>query len=94
MGPAVPPALVVIALVALAVPAAAHALSGRPRGLGTAWLAAMAAAVLAQAAGELVGARFGMVGDAQVALAAAGATLASLGVAAAEAPGRVRRHRR
>jgi len=80
-----PPALVTVALVALGVPAALRALTGRPRSLGAAWLGAAAAATLAQVLGELLGSRAGVLGDAQVLLAAVGSTLASLAVAAVEA---------
>lgn len=79
-----PPAVVAVALVAIGVPAALRALLGRPHGLGAAWLASLAAAAVAQSAGELAGARFGVLGDAQVLLAGIGATLASLAVAAVE----------
>jgi hypothetical protein len=80
----VPPALVPLALVALGVPAALRAAVGRPRSLGGAWLLALAAVAIAQAAGELTGSRLGMLGDAQVLFAAAGALLASLGLSVAE----------
>jgi len=79
-----PPALVTVALVALGVPAALRALTGRPRSLGAAWLGAAAAATLAQGLGELLGSRAGVLGDAQVLLAAVGSTLASFAVAAVE----------
>jgi hypothetical protein len=80
----VPPALVPLALVALGVPAALRAAVGRPRSLGHAWLLALTAVAIAQAAGELTGSRLGMLGDAQVLFAAAGALLASLGLSIAE----------
>ena len=79
-----PPAVVTVALVTIGVPAALRALLGRPRGLGAAWLASLAAAAVAQSAGELAGCRIGVLGDAQVLLAGVGATLASLTVAAVE----------
>jgi hypothetical protein len=47
-------------------------------------LLALAAVAIAQAAGELTGSRLGMLGDAQVLFAAAGALLASLGLSVAE----------
>jgi hypothetical protein len=80
----VPPALVPLALVALGVPAALRAALGRPRSLGRAWLLALAAVAIAQAAGELTGSRLGMLGDAQVLFAAAGALLASVALSVAE----------
>jgi hypothetical protein len=80
----VPPALVLLALVAIGVPAAALALFGRPRGLASAWLASAVAVAAAQAAGELTGTRAGTLGDAHIALGAVGAALASLGIAALE----------
>ena len=79
-----PPALVPLALVAIGVPAALRAAFGRPRSLGRAWLLALAAVGIAQAAGELTGSRVGMLGDAQVLFAAVGALLASAGLAIAE----------
>lgn len=79
-----PPALISVALIALAVPAALKAAAGRPRGLPTAWVASLAAALVAQVAGELAGNRVGVMGDAQLLLAAFGAALASLAVALAE----------
>ena len=79
-----PPALVPLALVALGIPAALRAAVGRPRSLSRAWLLAFAAVAIAQAAGELTGSRLGMLGDAQVLFAAAGALLASLGLSVAE----------
>ena len=82
-----PPAVVLLTLVAVGVPAAALALFGRPRGLGTAWLASAIAVTGAQAAGELAGARTGTLGDAHVLLAAAGAALASIGAAVLERRG-------
>ena len=79
-----PPALVPLALVAIAIPAALRAALGRPRSLGRAWLLALTAVAIAQAAGELTGTRIGMLGDAQVLFAAIGALLASAGIAVAE----------
>jgi hypothetical protein len=79
-----PPALVPLALVAIGVPAALRAAVGRPRSLGAAWLLALTAVAIAQAAGELTGSRVGMLGDAQVLFAAAGALLASIGLSIAE----------
>lgn len=79
-----PPALAVLVLVAVGVPAALRALTGRPRGLLGAVIGSLAAVLIAQSAGELAGVRLGLLGDTQLALAAAGATLASLGAAAVE----------
>ena len=79
-----PPALVPLALVALGVPAAMRALAGRPRSLGRAWMLALAAVAIAQAAGELTGTRIGMLGDAQLLFAAVGAAIAGAGLAVAE----------
>ncbi len=72
-----PPALVPLALVAIGVPAALRALVGRPRALGVAWLAAFAAVAVAQAIGELSGARVGVLGDAQLLFAVVGASVTS-----------------
>ena len=79
-----PPAVVAVALVAIGVPAALTALLGRPRGLPAAWLASLAAVLVAQSAGELAGSRFDVLGDAQLVQAGVGATIASLAVAAVE----------
>ena len=81
-----PPAVVVLALVAVMVPAGARALFGRPRALGKAWLLAAAAAACAQALGELAGASVGLLGDAQLLLALGGAGLAAALVIVAEGP--------
>jgi hypothetical protein len=80
----VPPALVPLALLAIGIPAALRAVLGTPRSLGRAWLLALTAVAIAQAAGELTGSRFGVLGDAQVLFAALGALLAALGLAIAE----------
>jgi hypothetical protein len=79
-----PPALIPLALVALGVPAALRAALGRPRSLGAAWVLAAAAVALAQAAGEIVGSRVGVLGDAQLLLAAVGAAVAAFAVSVAE----------
>lgn len=79
-----PPAIVPLALVALGVPAAFRAILGRPRTLGSAWLAAGAIAAVAQVAGEILGLRVGVLGDAQLLLATAGAVLTSTLVAILE----------
>jgi hypothetical protein len=80
----VPPAIVPLALVALGVPAALRAILGRPRTLGSAWLAAAAASAVAQVAGEVSGMRVGVLGDAQLLLAGIGSTLTSALVALLE----------
>jgi hypothetical protein len=80
----VPPALIPLALVALGVPAALRATIGRPRSLGAAWILAAAAVALAQAAGEISGARVGVLGDAQLLLAVVAALLAAFAVSVAE----------
>jgi hypothetical protein len=77
---------VVLGLVAVGVPAGVRAIFGRPRSLGRAWLLAGAAAVTAQVLGELGGARVGVLGDAQLLLAAIGAGIAAAIVAIAEGP--------
>lgn len=87
---AVPPAIVPLFLVAIGIPAAFRALVGWPRGLATAWLAALAAVGVAQAAGELAGTRIGVLGDAQLLYAAAAAALTTAVVAAAERASRAR----
>jgi len=79
-----PPALVPLALIAIGVPAALRAALGRPRSLGRAWLLAITAVALAQAAGELTGSRLGVLGDAQILFAGFGALLAALGLVIAE----------
>jgi hypothetical protein len=79
-----PPALIPLALVALGVPAAMRALVGRPRSLGRAWILALTAVAIAQAAGELTATRIGMLGDAQLLFAALGAAIAGAGLALAE----------
>ena len=79
-----PPALVPLALVAIGIPAALRAALGRPRSLGAAWLLALTAVVVAQAAGELTGSRVGVLGDAQLLFASLGALLAAAGQSVAE----------
>jgi hypothetical protein len=83
-----PPVLVPLGLVAIGVPAAFRAALGRPRSLGAAWLLAIAAVAIAQAAGELTGSRVGVLGDAQLFFAAIGALLAAAGQAIAEGGGK------
>jgi len=82
----VPPAVVVLGLVALGVPAGVRAVFGRPRSLGRAWLLAAALALAAQAIGELAGFSIGVLGDAQLTLAAVAAGIAAAIVAIAEGP--------
>lgn len=79
-----PPALIPLALVALGVPAAMRAAFGRPHSLGAAWVLAVAAVAFAQAAGEISGSRLGVLGDAQLLLAAIAALVASFAVSVAE----------
>lgn len=79
-----PPALVPLALVAVGVPSALRAAWGRPRGLVAAWILSAAAVVLAQAAGEVLGVRSGVLGDAQVLLAMVAAVIASIAASIAE----------
>jgi hypothetical protein len=81
-----PPAIVVLVLVSLGVPAGVRAAFGRPRSLGRAWLLAGALALVAQALGELGGVSLGVLGDAQLALAAVAAGIAAAIVAVAEGP--------
>ena len=83
-----PPALIPLALVAIGVPAALRAVLGRPRSLGAAWILAAAAVALAQAAGEIAGLRVGVLGDAQLLLAAIAALVAAFAVSVAEPRGR------
>jgi len=71
-------------LVAIGVPAAFRAAIGRPRALGTAWLAAIAAVAVAQMLGELIGSRIGVLGDAQLLYAALAATITSAALSALE----------
>jgi len=73
----VPPAVVPLLLVAIGVPAAVRAAIGRPRALGTAWLAAAAAVAVAQVVGEISGSRIGVLGDAQILFAAIAAAVTS-----------------
>ena len=81
-----PPAIVILGLVAIGVPAGARAAFGRPRALGRAMLLAAAAAASAQALGELTGSSLGVLGDAQLLFAAIGAAAAAAVVTVAEGP--------
>jgi hypothetical protein len=82
----VPPAVVVLGLVAIGVPAGVRAAFGRPRALGRAMLLAAAAAASAQALGELTGSSLGVLGDAQLLLAVVAALVAAAIVTVAEGP--------
>ncbi|MFN2521137.1 MAG: hypothetical protein ABR525_08840 [Candidatus Limnocylindria bacterium] len=73
-----PPAVVILALVAIGVPAGVRALLGRPRSLPAGWVAGATGAVLAQSVGELAGWRGGTLGDAQLGLGIAAALVACL----------------
>jgi hypothetical protein len=86
----VPPAVVPLALIAIGVPAAFRAVLGRPRSLAAAWVAALAAVVVAQVLGELTGSRAGVLGDAQLLLAFVLSALASAAVALRERASRGR----
>ncbi len=86
----VPPAVVPLLLVAIGVPAAFRAAVGRPRALGTAWLAGGAAVAVAQAIGEVTGTRIGVLGDAQLLFAAIAAAVTSALLALAERASRGR----
>lgn len=76
-----PPAVIPLALIAVGVPAALRALVGRPRALGAAWIGSAAAVAAAQAVGELLGWRAGLLGDAQLLAAFVAAAAASALVA-------------
>jgi hypothetical protein len=81
-----PPAVIVLGLVAIGVPTGVRAAFGRPRSLGRAWLLAAALALAAQALGELGGISLGVLGDAQLALAIVAAGIAAAIVSVAEGP--------
>ncbi len=85
-----PPAVVPLVLLAIGVPAAFRAAIGRPRALGTAWLAAGAAVAVAQVIGELTSSRVGVLGDAQLLYAAVAAALTTAALAALERASRGR----
>jgi hypothetical protein len=86
-----PPSLVVLALVAVAVPAASRAVFGRPRLLLAASIASAIAVVIAQALGELARLGVGVAGDAQLGAAAVASALATALVALVERSGARRR---
>jgi hypothetical protein len=79
-----PPAVVVLSLVAIGVPAAFRAVFGWPLSLARAWLFAFALGLAAQALGELAGVSLGVLGDAQLALAVGAGAVAAVIVAIAE----------
>ena len=83
-GLTLPPALIPLLLVAIGVPAAFRAASGRPKGMAAAWVLSIAAVLAAQAIGELAGWRTGTLGEAQVLFACFGAALASVTVVVLE----------
>lgn len=85
-----PPAVVPLALVAIGVPAALRALIGRPRALGVAWLAGLAAVAVAQTLGELTSTRLAVLGDAQLGAAVVAALLTSLLLVLRESAARAR----
>jgi hypothetical protein len=79
-----PPSLVLLGLVAVAIPAGAHAFAGRPRLLVAALVASAAAVAVAQALAELSRASAGVVGDAQLGAALIASALATAFVALVE----------
>ena len=79
-----PPALVLLGLVAVAVPAAAHALFGRPRLVIAAVVASAVAVVVAQVAGELARINVAVVGDAQLGAAIVASVFGTALIALAE----------
>lgn len=82
----VPPALVLLALLAVGIPSALHAALGRPRLQLVATVASAVGVVVAQAVGELLRLSVGLVGDAHVGLAVAASLAASAVVAIVEGP--------
>ena len=87
-----PPSLVLLGLVAVAVPAGARAVLGRPRLLLAATIASVVAVVIAQTIGELARFGVGVAGDAQLGAAAVASAVATAFVALLER-GRARRGR-
>jgi len=87
-----PPSLVLLGLVAVAVPAVARAVLGRPRLLLAATIASVVAVVIAQTLGELAQLAVGVAGDAQLGAAAVASAVATAFVALLER-GRARRGR-
>lgn len=82
-----PPALVLLGLVSVGVPGALRAALGRPRFLVAAILASAVVSLAAQLVGEVLGLTVGVVGDAQVGLAAV-ASVAACGVVSVVEGGR------
>jgi membrane associated rhomboid family serine protease len=70
-----PPSLLLLALIAIAIPTAARALLGRPRLLLAALGTSLVGAIVAQAAGELTRVGVGVIGDTQLAAAVAGSVV-------------------
>lgn len=87
-----PPALVLLALLAIGLPSALHAALGRPRFVLAATTASLVAAVVAQVVAERGGASLFVVGDAQLGAAALGSLLACGVVIVVEGPPRGRRY--
>ena len=79
-----PPSLVLLGLIAIALPAGAHALLGRPRLLLAAFVASAVAVVVAQVAGELARVSVAVVGDAQLGAAVVASAFGTALVALAE----------
>ena len=79
-----PPALIIVILVAIGVPAALRSAIGRPRHLVAAWIASLTAVLVAQVLGEVSGGRAGVLGDAQLVAALASSFIASVAVIALE----------
>ncbi|HYY53768.1 MAG TPA: hypothetical protein VFA01_00175 [Candidatus Dormibacteraeota bacterium] len=79
-----PPSLVLLGLLAIAIPTAARALVGRPRLLAAALLASAIGALIAQVAGELARSGIGVIGDTQLGLAAVASAFATAVVALVE----------
>jgi hypothetical protein len=71
-----PPALILLALLAIGVPSALRAAFGRPRFQLAAVGASAVAVLVAQALGELVRSRVAVIGDTQAGLALIGALAA------------------
>jgi hypothetical protein len=88
-----PPALVLLALVALGVPSALRAAFGRPRFQLAAVGASAVAVLVAQVLGELTSSRFAVVGDAQAGLATIAALVACALVTMVERSARTARSR-
>ena len=85
-----PPDLVPLALVAIGIPAALRAITGRPRALVAAWLAGLVAVAIAQTLGELTSTRVAVLGDAQLGAAVVAALITSVLLVLREAAARGR----